>query len=430
MKRRLLWLLLAVLAVAGAGAFVRRLLTPLEVRAAAVVRGPALATVFATGWIEACERRTLRPARPAVVARLFKREGDEVRAGEPLVELRDTAREQREERVRAELDRIGADLAEGSALRRGAQARIQEATVAEEWAAEEVLRMKPLLEQQLIDRRAFDQLETNRRMAAERRRGAEQELAETLGRLGAEQRQFAAELEVLRANTKDDRILAPFDGVVLLRFAEEGESVNPERDLLKFGDLRELRIEGDVDEDDVARVRPGQRAFVRLAGDDATGARERLVGEVTELFPDGNRATRSFRVRVRFVGAEFVPDGPLGLRGRLRAGAHEIVAGTSVELGIVVEEKADALVIPRAALTARGTVYVLEGGRAREREVAVGIRNFDRCEVLGGVAAGELVAIEQLGELRDGRRATARVAAEAPAGAPGAGARDAPGGGR
>jgi HlyD family secretion protein len=432
LKRRLLLLFVVALVVAGAGAFVQRLLTPLEVRAAAVARGPALATVFATGWIEACERRYLRPARPAVVARLFKREGDEVRAGEPLVELRDTAREQREERVRAELDRISADLAEESALRRGAQARIQEATVAEEWAAEEVVRMKPLLEQQLIDRRAFDQLETNRRMAAERRRSLEQVLAETLGRLGSEQRQFAAELEVLRANTKDDRILAPFDGVVLLRFAEEGESVHPERDLLKFGDLRELRIEGDVDEDDVARVRAGQRVFVRLAGDDAAGARtrERLTGEVTELFPDGNRATRSFRVRVRFLGAEFVPDGPLGLRGRLRAGAHEIVAGTSVELGIVVEEKADALVIPRAALTARGTVYVLEGGRAHERDVAVGIRNFDRCEVLGGVTAGELVAIEQLGELHDGRRATPRVTAEAPPYGPGAGAPDAPGGGR
>jgi len=119
LKRRLLLLLVVALVVAGAGAFVRRLLTPLEVRAAAVARGPALATVFATGWIEACERRNLRPARPAVVARLFKREGDEVRAGEPLVELRDTAREQREERVRAELDRISADLSDESALRRG-----------------------------------------------------------------------------------------------------------------------------------------------------------------------------------------------------------------------------------------------------------------------------------------------------------------------
>jgi RND family efflux transporter MFP subunit len=433
LKRRLLPLVAAGLVVAGAGAFARRLLTPLEVRAAAVARGPALATVFATGWIEPCERRLLRPARPAIVARIFKREGDEARAGEPLVELRDTAREQREERVRAELDRIAADLAEGSALRSGAQARIQEATVAEEWAAEEVERMKPLLDQQLLDRRAYDQLEMNRRMAAERRRGAEQELAETLGRLGTEQRQYSAELEMLHANTRDDRILAPFDGVVLLRFAEEGESVNPERDLLKFGDLRELRIEGDVDEDDVARVAPGQRVLVRLAGDAATDERDKLQGEVSELFPDGNRATRSFRVRVRFRDATFVPDGPLGLRGRLRAGSREIVAGTSVELGIVVEEKADALVVPRAALTARGTVYVLADGRAHERDVAVGVRNFDRCEVVRGLEAGELVAIEQLAELSDGRRAVAKPLAPpaaAPPRAAGSGSASPPGAGR
>lgn len=411
MKRRLLWSLLVVLAVAGLGAFAQRLLTPLEVKAATVVRGPALATVFATGWIEAKERRLLAPARPAVVARLWKREGDEARAGEPLVDLRDTAREQREERVRAELDRIGADLAEGSALRSGAQARIDEATVAESWAAEEVERMKPLLDQQLIDRRSFDQLDTNRRMAAERRRGAEQELAETLGKLASEQRQFSAELEVLRANTRDDRIVAPFDGVVLLRYAEEGESVSPERELLKFGDLRELLIEGDVDEDDVARVRPGQRAFVRLAGDAAARDQDKLLGEVTELFPDGNRATRSFRVRVRFRDATFVADGPLGLRGRLQSGARAIVAGTSVELGIVVDEKPDALVIPRAALTGRGTVFVLADGSAREREVAVGIRNFDRCEVLSGLSEGDVVAVERLGELTDGRRARPREGA-------------------
>jgi multidrug efflux pump subunit AcrA (membrane-fusion protein) len=139
-KRLLLSLLLVAPLVAGAVVLVRRIVTPLSVRAAPIVRGPALATVFATGWIEARERRLLRPPRPAIVARIYRKEGEEVRAGEPLVELRDTAREQREERVRAELDRIAADLAEGSALRRGGEARVREATVAEQWAADEVAR--------------------------------------------------------------------------------------------------------------------------------------------------------------------------------------------------------------------------------------------------------------------------------------------------
>jgi 2-methylaconitate cis-trans-isomerase PrpF len=146
---------------------------------------------------------------------------------------------------------------------------------------------------------------------------------------------------------------------------------------------------------------------------------------VSELFPDGNRATRSFRVRVRFR-RDVRRDGPLGLRGRLRAGSREIVAGTSVELGIVVEDKADALVVPRAALTARGTVYVLADGRAHERDVAVGVRNFDRCEVVRGLEAGELVAIEQLAELSDGRRAVAKPLARET----GSGSASPPGAGR
>ena len=405
MKRLLLSLLLLAPLVAGAVVLVRRLLTPLPVRAAPIVRGPALATVFATGWIEARERRLLRPPRPAIVGRIFRKEGEEVRAGEPLVELRDTAREQREERVRAELDQIAADLAEGSSLRRGAEARIREATVAEQWAAGETERARPLYEQKLLEQRAYLQLVANQEMAAEHRRQAEQELAQTLEQRQTQQRQLSAELETLHANTKDDRIVAPFDGVVLLRFAEEGESVNPERDLMKFGDLRDLLVEGEVDEEDVARVRVGQRVLIRLAGD-LSGP---VKGEVVELFPDANRATRSFRVRVRFVDAAFVADGALGLRGRLVSGAREIVAGTSVELGIVVEEKSDALVSPRAALTARGTLFVLKEGRAQERRVEVGIRNFDRCEVTSGAAAGELVAIEKLGELDDGRRVEAIV---------------------
>ena len=413
MKRLLLSLLLFAPLVAGAVVLVRRIVTPLPVRAAPVVRGTALATVFATGWIEARERRLLRPPRPAIVARVFRKEGEEVRAGEPLVELRDTACEQREERVRAELDRIVADLAEGSSLRRGAEARIREAGFAEQWAADEVARARPLFDQQLMEQRAYSQLVANGQMAAEHRRSAEQELAQTLEQRATSQRQLAAELETLHANTTDDRIVAPFDGVVLLRFAEEGESVNPERDLMKFGDLRDLLVEGDVDEDDVARVKIGQRVLIRLAGDVTAP----VPGEVVELFPDANRATRSFRVRVRFVDASFVADGRLGLRGRLKSGARDVVAGTSVELGIVVEQKDDALVIPRAALTARGTAFVVEGGRARERTLELGIRNFDRCEVVRGAVAGELVAIEKLAELGDGRRVEALVEATAAAAA-------------
>lgn len=407
MGRWIGWLVVLALLGAGGVAVWRRFGQPVEVRVGRVERAPVVATVFATGWIEPQERRLLRPVRPGVVERIFAKEGAEVRAGEPLVVLRDRARAQRQASVQATLDRIGSDLADGSALRKAAAARIDEAAVQLQWSEDELARITELRQQGLVTERAWQELVALRDGAAQRQVQASEEFANTLARLTTERAQAAAELAVLRAAEQDDTLSAPFDGVVLQRFAEEGESVGPERDLLKFGDVRAIWIEGDVDEEDATRVAVGQRVLVRVAGDETA----LVQGRVHELFPDSAKATRSYRVRVKFTGAEFVPapGAAAGLAGQTHAaGGHPLLVGSSCELGIVTGERDSALCFPRAALTVRGTVFVLANDVAHERKVELGLTNFDRCEVIAGLAAGERVAVEGLAALRDGGRATAR----------------------
>jgi RND family efflux transporter MFP subunit len=401
MKRLLAWLLLLLPLAAGGYALWRKLAGPIAVGVARVERGPAQATVFATGWIEPRERRLLRPPRPAIVERIYAKENEEVRAGSPLLRLRDSARDVKKERIRAELDQIAADLAPQSSLRTAAQARIDESKANEAWADSEVERGKPLQAQGLISQRDFDQLIAARDAASQRVRTLQDELSHTLADLETRRRQAAADFETLVAAERDDTLLAPFDGIVLARFAEEGEAVDAQRDLVKFGDVRDLFVEGDVDEEDVARVAVGQRVLVRISGDTTT----LVPGQVGELFPDSNKATRSYRVRVIFPGAKFTAEGPLGLRGTTRAeGGRALLPGSSCELAIVVDERADTVVFPRAALTARRTVFVVDAGLAHERAIAVGLENFDRCEALSGLREGELVVIEGIADVRDGRR--------------------------
>ncbi|MBL8842879.1 MAG: efflux RND transporter periplasmic adaptor subunit [Planctomycetes bacterium] len=407
MGRLLGWLLVAALLGAGGLALWRRFGQPLEVRAGAVERGPVVATVFATGWIEPRERRVLRPPRPAIVERIFAKEGAEVRVGAPLIALRDTARAQRQASVQATLDRLDGDLAEGSALRSAAQARIADAQVQADWTASEVTRAQPLLEQGLLEARAWQELQAARDGAAQRLKLAQEDLAQTLAQLTTRRTQAAAELAVLRAAEEDDTLRAPFDGVVLARFAEEGEAVDPARDVMKFGDVRQLWVEGEVDEEDAVAVVVGQRVLVRVAGDESA----LVEGTVAELFPDSNKLTRSYRVRVAFPQARFAASGALGLAGTTRAeSGRALLVGSSCELGIVIGEKDDALVFPRAALTLRSTVFVLEEGVAHERRVATGLMNYDRCEALTGLAAGDRVAIDHLAALADGTRVRTRVA--------------------
>ena len=169
MGRWLGWLIVVVLLGAGGLALWRRFGQPVEVKAGLVVRGPVIATVFATGWIEPRERRMLRPVRPGVIERIFAKEGAEVRAGAPLVALRDRSRTMRQASVQATLDRRNADLAEGSALRKSAEARINEATVQLAWSESELVRTQPLRDEGLFTERAWQELTAARDAAAQRK---------------------------------------------------------------------------------------------------------------------------------------------------------------------------------------------------------------------------------------------------------------------
>jgi HlyD family secretion protein len=70
----------------------------------------------------------------------------------------------------------------------------------------------------------------------------------------------------IRAQLARTRILAPIDGVVIARFAQAGETVEPSARLLTLANLSRLRIEAEVDEFDLARLTPGAEATITAEG--------------------------------------------------------------------------------------------------------------------------------------------------------------------
>jgi len=400
---------LVLFAAAGLYAALGATFRPTPVVTAEVLRGPAVATVFATAYVEPREVRALRPLRPGAVAEVMARERAEVKAGQPLLRLRDTARESRRERVQADLAMVDRNLAQESGFRRSGAARVTEAVENAANASREVERLRPLIAQGLVDKGAFDAAESRARALSERSRMLLEEDRRAVEEMEARRRALAAELATVLAAENDDVLSAPLDGVVLMLAAEEGELVSPERDLVRVGDVRELILEADVDEEDIRLVRVGQEALVRLAGSETAAAK----GRVYEIAPQAVRATKSCRVKVSFAEATFTasPEAKLGLSGETRLpGGLLPLPGMSAELGIITERRASTLVFPRSALTVRGTVFVVEqGGRARERKVEVGVKNFDVCEALSGLEAGETVVIEGAASLADGRRVAARA---------------------
>lgn len=409
MKRILILSVLGVVVVAGVVAVMRAALDPSEHTVGKVTTGRAMQTVYATGFVEARERRVLRAPRAAVIEHVYPRadgaplrEGDEVRRGQPILRLRDSARDARRMAARAELERVSDQLKEGSPFRRALELNIAES----EQSALDLRAREQRLAAQLgsggISRDSYDQARTSAIIAEERNKALRQDYLQQIANLEAARQSATASLQQLEAAERDDLIVAPLDGVLLRLPLKEGEFAPSGAELAMVGDIRELIIEAEVNEDDIANTRPGSRVIVRLAGHD-----DRAVdGRVFEVLPDADRATKGYLVKVGFEGAVFAPEPGSQLRGRtVLARDAAPFSGMTAELGIVVAERAEAVIFPRAALTPDNTVFLLlDGNRVEERAVTLGLANFNVCEAVSGLSEGDRVVTSDIRGLSSGQR--------------------------
>ncbi len=145
---------------------------------------------------------------------------------------------------------------------REAQARLRELQADRAFQETELRRQEALHSQGIASRQALDQTRTQADLARARQDAA----AATAERLGV----TVAKL----------RILTPIDGTVLTRAAQAGETVAAGAPLLRLARTDRLRVEAEIDEFDLARIRPGMAVAIH-----ADGQERRWQGRVEEI-PD------------------------------------------------------------------------------------------------------------------------------------------------
>ena len=265
------------------------------------------------------------------VTRVFKRLGDPVRAGEALaiVESRDAGQ-------------IAAERSSTAAR----------ATLAQRNLARE----RYLYEQKVSSRADYE--------AAQ----AEAAAAE------AEARRASAAMGAANV-TRDGRgtvVSSPISGRVTSATVILGAYVQPEAELFRVADPRQIQIEASVGPADMARLAAGNRAVIELPGGGT------VEGRVRAVTPTLNGETRSATAVIDVAGGALQPG--LGVRVRLYPSL-----GTP---GNAIALPEDAL----QSLNGKDVVFVRTTKGFRVQPVTVGQRSAGRVEILSGLKPGFQVA--------------------------------------
>ena len=379
------WLVIIILLLlVGLAVIYGFLPQPVLVETALVKRAPLQVTLEAEGKTRVKERYVISAPVAGIARRIVLDIGDSVTKGQIVAWLEPLRSQVLDPRSRAEAQ---ARLAAAEAQLRMAQEDAQAASAAADYARADLARLKRLRETGVISQESLDQAATEARRTEARERSAQS--AVEVARYGLEAARSALQYSAARdANSAEPSeqvtLKAPISGQVLAVHQRSEFVVEPGRALLEIGDPSELEIEIEVLSADAVRIVPGGKVLLqRWGGSDILHAEVRTIEPVayTKISALGVEEQR-----VRVI-ADFVSP---------REQWQRLGDGYRVEATFILWEGEQILQIPTAALIRQSdswSVYVVEDGAARLRQIAIGQRAGLQVEVIQGLDEGESVIL-------------------------------------
>lgn len=337
-----------------------------EEEAAPAARPVVLATVAsrdlaerieATGELIAKENAELAAEVGGQVTAIRAEEGEEVAAGQVLLEIDPERRRLERDTARAQRAEAEANLAES--LR--------------------TLKRFELLQSRAVESQAkLDQVKTG--VATARARVDQSE----------------AQLQMAERALRDAEVKAPFAGLVARRLVSRGDYVSVGKPLYELVSLDPIEVEFHVSEIDSGRVALDRPVGVRVAPHPG----EVFEGRVTMVAPTIDPKTRTLRVKAVLAN----PD------GRLRPGLF-----ARADLGVA--ERQGVLLVPEEAVLQRsdGAIVFRVGANDLAERIVVetGVHHGEEIQITKGLAAGDRVVLRGHATLADGMTVSPRPEGDA-----------------
>lgn len=349
-----------------------------------VARGEFNDYIRVTGQVQPITTVQLSPLEAGIVERLVVEEGASVRKGDVLVELSNTS-------LTLEILNSEAELAEKQNILRNTLISMEQQKLdlrldkvqldldverkRRTWQQNEELYRSNLIarEDWLQSKEDYELAERKRELNIERQIQDSLYRTVQIEQMEDNLANMKRNMELIRQRIGNLQVKSPIDGEVGLLDVVLGQSVSSGQKIGQVNDLSDYKVEAQIDESYIDRVR---------AGLDATFERQdtAFTMRLRKVYPEVRNG--QFRADFTFVGAH-----PRNIR-----------SGQTYYLHLELGQPTDAVIIPRGSFyqsTGGAWIYVVapEGDRAYKRPIRIGRQNPQYYEVLEGLEPGERVIV-------------------------------------
>ena len=349
-----------------------------------VARGEFNDYIRVTGQVQPITTVQLSPLEAGIVERLVVEEGASVRKGDVLVELSNTA-------LTLEILNSEAELAEKQNILRNTLISMEQQKLdlrldkvqldldverkRRTWQQNEELYRSNLIarEDWLQSKEDYELAERKRELNIERQIQDSLYRTVQIEQMEDNLANMKRNMELIRQRIGNLQVKSPIDGEVGLLDVVLGQSVTSGQKIGQVNDLSDYKVEAQIDESYIDRVR---------AGLDATFERQdtAFTMRLRKVYPEVRNG--QFRADFTFVGAH-----PRNIR-----------SGQTYYLHLELGQPTDAVIIPRGSFyqsTGGAWIYVVapEGDRAYKRRIRIGRQNQQYYELLDGLEPGERVIV-------------------------------------
>lgn len=188
-------------------------------------------------------------------------------------------------------------------------------------------------------------------------------------KLGSES--YEIQIESLQKQIADTYLKSPISGMVNDMKVENGSYISPGTPVANIVNTNPIRLQVYLTEDQVVNVKPGQR--VNITADVIAG--KQFTGTVNFIDVKADN-TKRFPVEIQ------IPN------------SNAIKAGMNGEAVFSAGKPVNVISVPRDAFVGSvqdGKVFVLDGNKAKMREVTPGTIYGNKVEIRSGLAVGEIV---------------------------------------